>query len=86
MRPSDTTADAAARVRDWYRACGPDRRGELALEMSEEARELTRAGIRARHPDWPEAEIELELFRVSLGDELFHRAWPDARHRVPATE
>jgi hypothetical protein len=76
MRPRDTTPDAAERQRDWYRACGPGRRGELALEMSEEARELTRAGIRGRHPEWSEAEVTAELLRIVLGDDLFSRAWP----------
>jgi len=74
MEPRDTSSDAAARQRDWYRACGPERRGELALEMSEEARELTRAGIRARHPDWSEVEVSDELHRAMLGDELFSRS------------
>ena len=76
MRPADTTPEATARQRDWYRACGPGRRGEIALEMSEEARELTRAGIRARNPTWSEAEVTAELYRVVLGDDLFSRAWP----------
>jgi hypothetical protein len=79
MCPRDTTTAAADRQRDWYRACGPGRRGELALEMSEEARELSRSGIRARHPEWPEEQVADELLRITLGDELFARV--QARRR-----
>lgn len=36
----------------------------VALEMSEFARELPKAGIRRRHPDWEEWRVNLEWFRV----------------------
>ena len=35
----------------------------LAIEMSEAARELSRAGIRDQHPEWPEKEVTRELLR-----------------------
>lgn len=49
----------------------------LALEMSEAARELTRAGIRARHPEYSDLEVEQALRRLILGDELYLKAWPE---------
>jgi hypothetical protein len=36
----------------------------LALEMSEFARELAKAGIRQWHPDWEEWRVTLEWFRL----------------------
>jgi len=45
--------------------------------MSEDARELTRAGIRARHPGYAEREVEQALRRLLYGDDLVGRAWPD---------
>lgn len=45
-------------------------RVEAAARMSAEAREVTRAGIRHRHPTWTEAEVHAEFLRLTLGDEL----------------
>jgi len=39
-------------------------------------RELTRAGIRFRHRNYTEDELELALRRILLGDDLFRRARP----------
>jgi hypothetical protein len=44
--------------------------------LSSDMRELTRAGIRARHGDYSEEDVELALRRILLGDDLFRRAWP----------
>jgi len=55
-----------------------DERVRLAVEMSEDAREIARCGIRARHPDYTPTDVENALRRQLLGDELFRRAWPTA--------
>ena len=44
--------------------------------MSADTRELTRAGIRARHPAYTDEEVELVLRRILFGDELFGKVWP----------
>jgi hypothetical protein len=49
----------------------------LAVQMSEDARAITMAGIRARHPEYAPAEVEHALFRLVLGDRLYRAAWPD---------
>lgn len=38
----------------------------LAFEMSLFARELARAGIRRKHPDWEEARVARELLRFAF--------------------
>ena len=48
----------------------------LAIQMSEEAREITATGIRARHPEYAEHQVWLALVRLVLGDELFKKAFP----------
>lgn len=75
-RPRDTSA-AAERVQRhvFGRMSGSDRVAR-AFEMSEAAREMSRAGIRARHPDYGPIEIEQALRRLILGDDLVRRAWP----------
>jgi hypothetical protein len=75
-RPRDTSA-AAERVQQhvFGRMSGSDRVAR-AFEMSEQAREIARAGIRARHPDYDALDVEQALRRLLLGDDLVRRAWP----------
>ena len=56
---------------------GPAGRHALVARMSEELRELSRAGIRLRHPSYSEAEVELALRRLTWGDALFLRVYPE---------
>lgn len=45
----------------------------MALEMSDDARNVMLAGIRHRHPDWDDAEVHRESLRLLLGRELATR-------------
>ncbi len=76
MRARDTSR-AAERAQSYAlgRMSGA-RRVELAARMSEDARELTRSGIRARHPSYASWQVEQALRRLLLGDELVQKAWP----------
>ena len=75
--PRDTAPEAFRAQLEHYRRLEPQKRAQVALEMSEAARELARTGIRARHPDYDDIEVEHALRRLILGDELFRKAWPD---------
>lgn len=73
------TDSLAQRVQlDVYRRLGPGRCAEICFEMSEDSRELSRAGIRRRHPEYDAHEVEWALRRILLGDDLFAEVWPDA--------
>jgi len=43
----------------------PEQRLALALQMSDEARALTEAGVRRRHPQWSEPEVRAEVTRLA---------------------
>jgi len=73
----DTTPDAAAVQVAIYRAMSPAKRCELAAAMSVASRRIALAGIRARHPEYDDAQARHALFRLLLGDELARRIWPD---------
>jgi hypothetical protein len=72
----DTTPDAAAVQRAVLRRMTGDQRVRLAAQMSEDAREISRCGIRARHPGYTPVEVEQALRRLMLGDDLVRRVWP----------
>jgi hypothetical protein len=67
MAPSDTSAKAAALQVEIHRRFSPSERLQMAIEMSEFARKLTKAGLRSRHPEYSDAELELELLHQLYG-------------------
>jgi hypothetical protein len=85
MLPSsfDTSPEAYAVQLSAWRRMGPQRRLLLAMQMSDEIRQVTLAGIRHRHPEYTEEEARFALFRQLLGHELFVRAWPHAPVLAP---
>ena len=74
-RTRDTSLDAHRTQTRLLRSLPSARRVEVALQMSKEAREITLAGIRSRHPEYMENEARLALFRLLHGDETFKRVW-----------
>jgi hypothetical protein len=76
MRPADTTPESHEAQLQAYRRLGAAGRARLAGRLSADTRDLTRAGIRARHPTYTEEEVELAIRRLLFGDLVFRRAWP----------
>lgn len=63
MPARDTSAAAAAKQIEIHRRMTPSERLQIAIDMSEFARDLTRAGLRSRYPDYTDAQIEAELLK-----------------------
>ncbi|MEA2695831.1 MAG: hypothetical protein QOI66_102 [Myxococcales bacterium] len=76
MLARDTTLESHEAQLRAYRRLGAPGRARLAARLSSDVRELTRAGIRSRHRNYTDEEVELALRRILLGDDLFRRAWP----------
>jgi hypothetical protein len=74
--PRDTSLDAFRIQLEIYRRMSPEERLQQALQWSEDVRELGRAGIRLRHPEYSEQEVQMASIRLRLGDELFRRVYP----------
>ena len=53
--PLDTSVEATRVQTEIHRALGAPRRLELACQMSETVRELARARIRSKHPEFDES-------------------------------
>ena len=82
-RSPDTTQDAhEAQVAAWRRMSGAEKL-HLAVQMSDELRLIVADGIRHRHPEYDEVCVRWALFRLTLGDELFGKAFPDAPRLAP---
>ncbi|HEX7708266.1 MAG TPA: hypothetical protein VF701_17520 [Thermoanaerobaculia bacterium] len=57
MRARDTSAKAEALQDEIHRSLGPEGRFQLALRLSTLARELARAGLREKHPEYTEVQL-----------------------------
>jgi hypothetical protein len=74
--PADTTPEAARFQFDVFRSMPPQRRLELALQMSTALRNVAAAGVRSRHPEYTEQQVRLAVARLTLGEKLFAQAYP----------
>ncbi|HEX7152870.1 MAG TPA: hypothetical protein VF618_15380 [Thermoanaerobaculia bacterium] len=72
-RARDTSEKAAAIQFALNRAAGPERRVEQVLEMSEFVFQLARAGMKARHPEYDDAQVRRALLEQLYPDILTRR-------------
>ena len=82
-RPLDTTPEAWQAQVDMLRGMSGTQRLAIALALTRTARDATRDGIRARHPEYDEAQLRRAFFRMMHGDETTRRVWPDAELLAP---
>jgi hypothetical protein len=67
MRARDTSEEAARIQDELHEMLGPEGRFELAMRMSELAREFAVAGLREGRPELSESEVRRELVGVLYG-------------------
>ena len=77
MVAADTSSDADAVQLEAYRRVGGVGRAQIMFRLSEMARATAEAGIRKRHPEYDASQILLAPARLTHGDDLVRRAWPD---------
>ncbi len=74
--PADTMPEVARVHLEIIRRLSPNRRMELALQLSDVIRGVVADGVRNRHPEYDEEHVRLAVMRLMLGDELFQRVHP----------
>jgi len=83
MTRLDTTREAERLQVEIFRKMGPEQRLMTALSLARTARALLAEGVRMRHPEYSEVQVNLATIRLTLGDELFARAYPEAGDLQP---
>lgn len=73
---SDTSKEAAAVQREVLRKMGPEGRLRLTFQLCDQLREVTKAGIRHRHPDYTERQVTQAYLRLICDEELFQEMFP----------
>ncbi len=74
--PADTTEEAARVQGEIFRRMTGEKRLELAFQMTADLRQRLAEGVRQRHPEYSERQIQLGVIRLTLGDELFRIVYP----------
>jgi hypothetical protein len=67
MTATDTSPAAHVMQMRLYREAGPQRRAEIAAELSDAIREMCRTGVRLRHPEFSDTEVTQEMVRIFYG-------------------
>jgi hypothetical protein len=75
--PADTSLDAIRVQHAIYRRMPPEQRLRLACQMTDSMRAVAADGVRARHPDYSERQVQLAVIRLMLGEDMFHRVFPE---------
>lgn len=75
--PSDTSVAAHEAQRGIYLRLGGRERLAITFRLNETVRQLSMAGIRARHPQYDEEQVRQAYVRLVLGDALVRAVWPD---------
>jgi len=79
----DTVRDAEKKQIEILRRMGPEGRLRAAMELTRTSRKLLLEGVHKRHPDYDERQIRLEIIRLTLPEELFRAAYPEAGENRP---
>jgi hypothetical protein len=80
--PLDTSLEAAHVQWRILRQMPAKKRLEIALSMGDSLRRLVAAGVRSRHPNYSEEQVRHAVIRLSLGEELFRKVYPDCDVQV----
>jgi hypothetical protein len=75
--PADTDEDSYRLQTEAYRRMGAPGRIALAFRLTEMARQNSLAGIRRRHPEYDDAQVQRAYGRLVLGDDLARAVWPN---------
>lgn len=66
----DTTPEARAAIREIFARMTGDQRVAAAIEMSEQAKQVSLSGIRARNPGFDDAQVKRAWFVLLHGEAL----------------
>ena len=76
IRSADTSKSAELKQIEALRSMGLSGRAELTFQLCDNLREITRSGIRHRHPDYTEQQVTQAYLRLILEPDLFQQVFP----------
>jgi len=73
--PADTTIEAARKQFEILRRLDAETRLKMAFELSDNLRSIVEAGVRLRHPQYDEQQINRQVIRLMIGEALFKQIY-----------
>jgi pimeloyl-CoA synthetase len=73
--PHDTTIDALQKQFEILERIGIAGRAEMTFQLSDNLRQIIEDGVRLRHPEYNDKQVRQEVLRITLGDELYRKAY-----------
>lgn len=75
--PFDTTRAAHDRQLEVYRRLGGGGRLAVVFRLNDAVRRIAMSGIRSRHPEYSDVQVQQAYARLLLGDALARAVWAD---------
>ena len=75
--PQDTSPDAGLRQINILKHMGTNGRARLAVELSDNLRDVAMSGIKQRHPEYSKQQVQKAYFKLILDRELFQKVFGD---------
>jgi hypothetical protein len=76
IRSADTSKEAAAKQREVLQNLGPAGRLKVTMDLCDNLRNITKSGIRHRHPDYSEQQVTRAYLKLILDKSLFEEIFP----------
>jgi hypothetical protein len=73
---SDTTREAFIKQMEVLKKIGPEGRLAMMFELSDNLREIVKAGIRQRHPDYTPQQVIQAVLKLTLDKKLYDQIFP----------
>ena len=80
--PTDTSREAMKIRSNILSKMSIEEKAKITFELCEFSREVSKAGIRDRHPEYTERQVQLALIKLILGKELFAKVYPGVEVEV----
>jgi len=75
--PRDTTIEALRKQFEILERIGMEGRAEMMFQLSDALRRTIEDGVRLRHLEYDDSQVRQEVLRITLGDELYHKAYQE---------
>ncbi len=82
VRSADTSQITELKQIETLRRMGLPGRAELTFQLCDNLRQITKAGIRHRHPDYTDQQVTQAYLRLILEPELFQQVFPNCEISV----
>jgi hypothetical protein len=79
---ADTTIEAARKQFEILRRLDAQTRLNMACELSDNLRNIVEAGVRLRHPEYDERNVNRQVVRLMIGETLFKQICTDAQRPI----